>query len=158
MVIVFFAVISAGYLIYLQISSSKPAPASASSTAIASGSNTTYSVLKPATVPPKVAECSQTLSYDSNGDPSPIQCSNGDLNSLAWNAMAALEPKVMALGYAPTPQQVKTAVCTDGNAANADSTPAISAPIETTAYNLASLYYGWHFSLNPQVLLTRGGC
>ncbi len=158
LVLAFFAVITAGYLIYLQLSSANSTPARTSSTASASSINTTYAILKPATVPPKIAECSQTLSYDSNGNPSPIQCANGDLNSLAWNAMAALEPKVMALGYNPTQQQVTTAICTDGNAANADSTPSISAPIENTAYNLASLYYGWHFSINAQALLTGGGC
>lgn len=157
MVIVFFAIISAGYLIYLQISSSNPVTASTRS-ASSNVKNTTNSILKPATVPPKIAECSQTLSYDSNGNPSPIQCANGDLNVLAWNAMAALEPKVMALGYQPGAQQVQKAICIDGNAANQDSTPSISAPLETTAYKLAAIYYGWNYSLNPQSLLTRGGC
>lgn len=115
-----------------------------------------YATLKPATVPSKTAECSQQLSYNSNGDPSPVTCSNGDLNILDWQAMAALEPKVMKLGYSPTLAQVEAAICIDGNAANADSSVYITGPLEANAYQVSSLYYGWHFSINPIALLYNG--
>ena len=163
LVIMFFAIVGGGYIIYLESNLSKTAATTNNNSTAPTNTSTTstnpaYSVLKPAIVPSKTAECSQTLTYSSDGNPSPIQCSNGDLNELAWNALAALEPIVMKLGYQPTTQQVISAICTDGNAANADSTPTIAAPIETSVYRIASLYYGWHFSINPQALLTRGGC
>ncbi len=113
-----------------------------------------YKVLKPATVPPKIAECKQSLSYASNGNPSPVKCSNGGLNVLAWNAISAQEPKVMKLGYSPTQSQVQTAMCSDASAANLDSSVAISAPIEETAYYLSALYYGWNFNINPAAVLS----
>ena len=163
LIILFFAIVGGGYIIYLESNISKTATATsnnptASTNNTVTNTNPSYSILKPAIVPSKTAECSQALTYSSDGNPSPIQCSNGDLNELAWNALAALEPIVMKLGYQPSTQQVISAICTDGNAANADSTPAIAAPIETSVYRIASLYYGWHFSINPQALLTRGGC
>lgn len=142
-----------GYLIYSLFAGS-----SGVINAPATGGPTTnaYAILKPATVPSKIAECSQPLTYQSNGNPSPVQCADGGLNILAWNALAALEPKVMGLGYTPSITQVKTDICIDGNAANQDSTTAISAPLEITAYQLAFLYYGWSFNINPGSLLTNG--
>lgn len=157
MVIAFFAAVFAVYIVYLQLKGNSIAPTPTKPTTTYTR-DTTYALLKPATVPPKISECSQTLSYDSNGNPSPLQCADGSLNVLAWNALAALEPKVMTLGYQPTVAQVKAAICTDGNDANADSSSIISAPLETSAYQLASLYYGWHFSISPEALLTNGGC
>ena len=156
-VLAFIAIIAGGYIVYFQFNSpsNKVLPTSAPISS-SSSVNSSYAILKPAIVPSKIIECSATLSYDSNGNPSPIQCSNGGLNILAWNALAALEPTVMKLGYTPSAAQVQAAICIDGNAANQDSTSAISAPIETTAYQLASLYYNWSFSLNPTALLTHG--
>ncbi len=118
--------------------------------------NTTYAILKPASVPSKVAECSASLTYSSDGNPSPLQCPNGDLNVLAWNSLSALEPQVMKLGYNPSQTQVENAICKDGNAAAVDSAPVILAPIETSIYQISSLYYGWHFSINPAQLLASG--
>jgi hypothetical protein len=113
-----------------------------------------YKILKPANIPPKVAECKQSLIYASNGNLSPVKCSNGNLNILAWNAISAQEPKVMRLGYSPTQSQVQSAMCSDASAANIDSSVAISAPIEETAYYLSALYYGWNFSINPATVLS----
>lgn len=112
-----------------------------------------YKVLKPATLKPKIAECSQPLTYASDGNPSPVQCSNGALNVLAWNALSAIEPSVMRLGYSPTVAQVEADMCADANAANADSSAAISAPLEATAYQLSALYYGWNLNINPSAVL-----
>lgn len=117
-----------------------------------------YAILKPATVPSKTIECELQLSYDSNGNPFPLQCSNGDLNVLAWNSLAALEPVVMKLGYSPSKAQVISAICTDGNVADLDSTPAISAPLETSVYQISALYYGWNFNINPSSILSNGSC
>ena len=126
------------------------------STSSSSGSSqpTSY-ILPPANVPPKINECQQHLTYAVNGDPSPIQCSNGALNVLAWNALAAQEPSVMKLGYQTSQAQVQAAICKDANAADADSSAIISAPLESTAYRLAALYYGWGFNLNPTAVITQ---
>lgn len=113
--------------------------------------NSAYATLTPATVPSKVVECSQQISYASNGVPDPVQCSNGDLNVTDWQALAALEPKVLTLGYDATASQVQSTLCSDVDAN-------ISNPIELTVYQIASLYYGWNFSSNPSVVLTNGTC
>lgn len=126
------------------------------STQSAPTSSTNVSILKPATVPPKAGECSVSLTYASNGNPSPITCAGNEINVQAWNALAALEPTVMKLGYNPTAARVEQAICFDGNDANVDSSPIISAPLESSIYTLASLYYGWHFNINPTALLSSG--
>lgn len=112
-------------------------------------------ILPPASVPPKINECQQHLTYAANGNPSPIQCSNGALNVLAWNALAAQEPSVMKLGYQASQAQVQAAICKDANAADADSSAIISAPLESTAYHLAALYYGWNLSIDPTAIITH---
>lgn len=155
----FVAVVMIGYLVLVHVKSSTGAVSNitpAHKTTSSQQSVNAYAVLAPATVPPKVAECSQTLSYASNGDPSPVTCANGELNVLDWQAMAALEPTVMKLGYSPSEAQVKAAICTDGNVADQDSTAAISAPLEANAYNAAAIYYGWNFQINPITLLESG--
>ena len=108
-------------------------------------------MLSPATVPSKTAECSQSVTYASNGVPGPVQCSNGELNSTEWNALAALEPSILKLGSNVNAGQVQSALCNDV-ATN------ISNPIELTVYQIARLYYGWNFSNNPSVVLTNGTC
>lgn len=154
----FIVVVVIGYFIYSSLNShsSKTTQLQPATSNTNSKINTTYAILKPATVPSKVAECSANLTYASDGNPSPLQCPNGDLNVLAWNSLSALEPKVMKLGYNPSQTQVENAICKDGNAADVDSAPTILAPIETSIYQISSLYYGWHFSINPAQLLASG--
>jgi len=114
-------------------------------------SNNPYAVLEPATVPSKTAECSQQISFSSNGDSGPVACSSGDLNVVEWNGLAALEPSVMKLGYAATTAQIQSALC-------ADVKENISNPIEETTYQISALYYGWNFSSNPSSVITNGTC
>lgn len=120
-------------------------------TSVGTSGSSSYAVLSPATVPSKVAECDQNITFTSNGNSSPIQCANGDLNVTEWNALSALEPKVMTLGYKATAAQVQAALCSDVDAN-------VSNPIELTVYHITSLYYGWHFSTNPSVVITNGTC
>lgn len=112
---------------------------------------TNNKVLSPATVPSRVPECSQPISYSSIGVPEPYQCSNGYLNATEWQALAALEPSVLALGYNATANQVQSALCSDVKAN-------ISNHIEEIVYQIASLYYGWHFNTNPEVVILNGTC
>jgi len=118
----------------------------------------TTNILKPALVPSRVAFCSSPLSYSSSGDPSPVQCSNGALNVLAWQSLSALEPKVMTLGYSPTVSQLDQALCLDANDADVDSSANIAEPIEASIYQISALYYGWNFNVNiPNVLANDCG-
>ncbi len=102
-------------------------------------------VLTPATVPPKVQECYQTVGYSSTGVPSPLTCVNGAINVNAWNAISAQEPKVMSLGYSPNVSVVQAAVCSDISAASSDSAPGADNDLESSAYQISALYYGWNF-------------
>ena len=113
--------------------------------------NSSSITLKPATVPPKVAECSAPITFASNGTSGPIQCPNGALNVTAWKSLAALEPRILALGYNPTVAQAEAALCQDVK-------QNISNPIEAINYQIASLYYGWHFASSPTVVITDGQC
>ncbi|MGH7196061.1 MAG: hypothetical protein ACREGA_04790 [Candidatus Saccharimonadales bacterium] len=110
-----------------------------------------YAKLAPANVPSKTAECQQKINFTNNGVAQPIKCPNGELNKLAWNSLAALEPKVMTLGYAATPSQVQAALCADVHAN-------VSNPIEAASYQISALYYGWHFASNPSAVITGGTC
>ena len=156
--IAFVLVVIAGLCLsgYLLLSSNKTKSSSESnqhtstSTTTASGSNT-YAVLSPATVASKTAECSQAISFSSNGDSGPITCSNGNLNTTEWNSLAALEPTVMTLGYGATFAAVQSALC-------ADVRENISNPIEVTTYQIAALYYGWTFNPSPTSVITNGTC
>ena len=137
--------------------------ASSSTTAAQSASSKStnsneYATLSPATVPPKIAECSQEISFDTAGDPGPIQCANGDLNVQAWDSLATLEPTVFSLGYSATAAQVQSALCTDVDATLSDANTKNSSVVEATVYQIAALYYGWSFSINPSAVLTNGTC
>ena len=141
---------------------SKGSSANSSSTALTQTSNgavinnvnpsNPYAILSPATVASKVAECSQPVNYNSSGVPAPLQCSNGDLNVTAWNALSAQEPKVMSLGYDPSVSALQSAFCSDLNAAASDSAPGADNGIETAVFQISSLYYGWSFGSANQFI------
>jgi hypothetical protein len=128
-----------------------------SSTTLTKNTNS-YAVLSPATVPSKTAECSQPLSYASDGDSGPIQCASGDLNTLEWNALSALEPSVMSLGYDASETEVQTAICNDASDSDSDANTDAANVIETTTYQISALYYGWSFATNPSAALGNGSC
>jgi hypothetical protein len=126
---------------------SSPSPATTPSTTAPSSSS--RQVLAPATVPPVVDECTQQLTFGADGNAGPISCSNGDLNVLAWQNLAAGHPPVMSLGRYATPGQVQDAICGQSNS---------TLPITRSAYAISALYYGWHFGVDPTSALTDGGC
>ncbi|HUD07283.1 MAG TPA: hypothetical protein VMR34_05340 [Candidatus Saccharimonadales bacterium] len=156
---IFVVFVFVAYLLFHSSDQSIVANTSASSTNTAttsasSDATTTsnpYAVLPPATVPSKAAECSQQITYSSNGVPGPTKCSNGGLNTLVWGSFAALEPEVMSLGYDATASQVETALCSDVHAN-------ISNPIEEATYQITSLYYNWSFTTDPSTVINNGTC
>lgn len=148
-----------GYFI-LHDSSKTVAPVAQQTKPVTTPSTTTYlyAVLPPATVPSKVAECTTPISFASNGNSGPIQCQNGDLNVTEWNALAALEPSVMSLGYGASVAQIEPALCNDANASNSDANTKNSGIVEATVYQISALYYGWNFSANPAAVLNSSSC
>lgn len=140
-------------------SSQAQQPSSSSTAPATSVSTNPYAVLAPATVPSKVAECSQAISFASNGTSGPVQCANGNLNIKEWSALAANEPTVMTLGYSPTLSQVENAICTDVKNTQSDANTNNASQIEGVAYQISNLYYGWNFSsANPMSVLSSGKC
>jgi hypothetical protein len=78
-------------------------------------------------------------------------CANLQINVLAWKYFAAHKPRVMALDPNASAQAVESAICADMS----NST----IPIETSAYQIAAIYYRWIFgAINPADVLTTGGC
>lgn len=108
-------------------------------------------ILSPATVPPVVGLCSAQLSYGADGNTSPLFCSNGEINKLAWNYFAKINLRVMALGPNASPSDVEAAVSADMNGSS-------TGPIECSAYELAAVYYGWSFGVDPTSAVISGGC
>jgi hypothetical protein len=132
---------------------------SRATTSSAAGLSTNqYATLSPATVPSKAAECSQQVTFSSNGNSGPVQCSNGDLNVTVWNALATLEPSVLSLGYSASVSQIETALCNDVKSSQSDANTNNSSVIEATVYQISALYYGWNFPTDPTIVLSNGSC
>jgi uncharacterized protein (UPF0333 family) len=146
----------AGYFVVHELHSSPVTPSATTKTPNAATNS--YAVLSPATVASKVPECTTPISFQTNGNSGPVQCTNGDLNATEWNALSALEPTVMSLGYAATPAQVQAALCSDATASNSDANTKNSFIVEGTVYQISALYYGWNFPSNPSAVLSNGSC
>jgi hypothetical protein len=119
-------------------SSTPTATTSTSSTTSTTIPNLNIAVLAPATVPPMVNECRQSLSYSADGNASPLTCASGGLNVLAWRFYASVGTAVMSLGRSATLHQIYGAMCTDMSVDHATN------PEENFAATLASEYYGWN--------------
>jgi hypothetical protein len=107
-------------------------------------------VLLPAQVPPVVGDCSEQLEIGADGNASPVTCTNGDINVLAWNYFDGVDPTLLGLGPYATEQQVQDQLCTDMQTS--------TIPIEESVYALAQAYYGWQFGVDPTSILTNGAC
>ncbi|HEY8001418.1 MAG TPA: toll/interleukin-1 receptor domain-containing protein [Solirubrobacterales bacterium] len=117
---------------------------------VTSGGGSERLVLSPATVPPVVDLCSEQLQHGADGNVGPISCEDGRLNQLAWQHLAAnSDPLTFTLGPNATPEQVTKALCSD-----LDSS---TIPIITSIYEIAKLYYGWEFGINPLPSPVAGG-
>ncbi len=83
------------------------------------------------------------MSFGADGNASPILCSDGAVNTLAWSYFNQSYPGIFAIGAYATENQVAQAVTqmeTNG-----------TIPTEESAYCMAKAYYGWQFgiSLDP---------
>jgi hypothetical protein len=110
-----------------------------------SGGGASRLILAPASIPPKTDECSAQLQIGADGTAGPVTCANGHLNTNAWQYYAGLNLSVMRLGPDALPPQVQSAMCSDLRQTGSRSTN----PIESDAYQLSALYYGWRFGIVP---------
>ncbi len=126
------------------------AAASSGSTTIASGAGggstpssaaVALQTLAPASEPPVETVCSETVDVAPNGDISPLFCSDGGINVLAWQAYAKRNPSVMSLGRGATSSDVLAAMCDD-----LVSSVHASVNDEINSEALAARYNGWSFT------------
>jgi len=108
-------------------------------------------VLPPAPGPPVGGLCSAQLTHLPDGSVSPLFCSNGDVNRLAWRYFAGKNLSVMGLGIFAADTDVATAIRQDLSAHATDA-------VECGAYQLASVYYGWGFGIDPTIGVLAVGC
>jgi hypothetical protein len=137
-------------------SSSGVAVGSPSPTSIASPGASPLAVarqiLPPARSLPLVALCSQPIATQPDGNAAPLLCTNGALNVLAWKHYAPFGARVLGAGRGATLESVKAALCRDVNLSHT------AIPIELSAHDLASAYYGWNFDSDPTEVLSTSSC
>jgi hypothetical protein len=110
-------------------------------------------ILAPATVPPASAECTEQVTYDADGNVSPLTCANGGVNSVAWTHYDNSGTELLRLGPYAGPEQVYQAMCHDY--ADVYRTKQLAEDTEV----LAQAYYGWKFAGdNPAQDFETAGC
>ena len=67
-------------------------------------------ILAPATTPSAVGVCTQQMQFGADGTAGPLLCSDGAVNSLAWQYYSPLFPGFFATGAYATQGQVQEAV------------------------------------------------
>jgi hypothetical protein len=149
----------------------KPVVRSTTPSTIAPGSTATTElqdrkILAPATVPPVTDECTIQLTHDADGNVAPLLCSDGGVNTLAWEhydegyvctSSTTCTPKtwskVMQLGADASAALVYQAMCSDYKDMFGTN------PLTISDEELASAYYGWHFAgESPASKFEHEGC
>jgi hypothetical protein len=117
-------------------------------------------ILAPATMPPVSAECTEQVTYDADGNVSPLTCTNAGVNTIAWHAYAYGQSgttpdgsELLKLGQYASPTQVYQAMCYDY--ANVYKTKSVTESAEV----IAAAYYGWQFAGgSPAAEFVMDGC
>jgi hypothetical protein len=124
----------------------------------ATGTLALRAILPPATVPPVSDECTEQVTYDADGNASPLTCPGGGVNTVAWQWYASAHTstlqtsELLKLGLYATPSQVYQAICYDYT--NVFKTK----PMTESAGEIAQSYYGWRFGVNPLQEFEQLGC
>jgi hypothetical protein len=119
-------------------------------TVISAGAATHTGRLSPAPSPPLGKACSHSLFHDADGNVTPLLCSQGRFNVLAWSWYARISPApVLSLARDATLTEVERALC---------RVQSSTSPMRISEYSLASAYNRWHFSKNPVTLWESQGC
>lgn len=137
-----------------------PGRGKGASTSPGSGTSALRTILVPAAVPPVSNECTVQVTYDADGNVSPLLCPSGGVNSVAWhvyaygqNGITPLNSELLTLGQYASPPQVLQAMCYD--LTNVYKTM----PLTEAAEQLAQAYYGWRFTGdNPVSEFEQQGC
>ena len=123
-------------------STTSPAVTSTTETSVpssAAGLTNTREVLSPATTAPVGDECALTLTYDEDGNVTPLTCPDGGVNVWAWEHYNRVAT-VMALGRDVSVSAITQAMCFDyGHGLGTN-------PLTISASQLAAAYYGWSSS------------
>jgi hypothetical protein len=142
----------------------QPGATATASPVTSSAASSRRAILAPATVPPVSDECTEQLITDADGNVSPLLCSGGGVNTLAWKHYATGWTKsgfnpggysdTLGLGPSATAYDVDSAMCYDFR--NTYGTR----PITVAGEELAQAYYGWTFTAadNPVEDFETGGC
>jgi hypothetical protein len=99
--------------------------------------------LPPATDLPSADLCSAQIQTTADGRATPLVCSSGAVNVLAWKFYSSISASILGLGLNPTQGQAESAVCDDLIHNHA------TRPEEVDGFKLASAYYGWSFVVDP---------
>lgn len=111
--------------------------------------------LAPATVPPSKPDCTLQLTYDADGNVTPLLCPGGGVNTLAWQHYAGgpgAHPRLLQLGPYASPPQVNSAMCYDYHHSFGTN------PLTISAEKLAAAYYGWRFGVSVITEFMQSGC
>jgi hypothetical protein len=98
-------------------------------------------VLAPARVVPAVALCATPIQRYQDGNAGPLFCRSGAIVVAAWRYFAPVDSRVMALGPAPSLDDVKSAISADFDRRSTNVN-------EYSGYQLARAYYGWNFAFD----------
>ena len=104
--------------------------------------------LLPASVAPVSDECALPLTTSADGNVSPLLCTGGGVNQLAWAHYAQgkvrnlpiTASRTMGLGKGATAASVYAAMCSDYAKVYGTN------PLTMSAEKLAAAYYGWTFT------------
>jgi hypothetical protein len=111
------------------------------------GTPANLAVLAPAAVQPVSAECTERVTYEADGNVTPLTCPNGGVNTIAWHVYAYGQSgttpdssQLLSLGRYASPARVYQAMCYDD--VNVYKTGALTERAE----EIAQAYYGWQFA------------
>ena len=127
--------------------SPSPYSAASPSPSPSSSSNETpvdRQALPPATDEPVANLCSARIQTTPDGRATPLLCSSGAVNVLAWRFYSTVSASILGLGLNPTQGQAESAVCDDIVHNHATRLE------EADGFKLAATYYGWTFVVDAQ--------
>jgi hypothetical protein len=103
---------------------------------------------------PKKADCASRVSFLGDGNVTPLLCSNGGVNAVAWNFYALSSPAIFGFSRSTSYVQVERFFC----GLIPHSTYLQTYPEMYSEYKLAASYYGWSFSSAATLPLPNAEC
>ena len=88
-----------------------------------------------------------------NSNSTTFTCSSSNPKGMVTTFQGYLKTEISDLKNLKTAVKNLIVAVAQASVANVAASVASSAPLETTAYELAALYYGWNFNINPTAVL-----